>query len=212
MQKLLILPTILLGLIFFTGCANSSNESTEEDTTVEETANLDDGDAAITGMQDAMKKMEESIKSMNDGEEVEVVDFRELKKLLPERLAGLNRTEHKGAKTGAMGIKVSNAEATYEDGDKKIEIEITDTGGLGIAKMGLAAWTTVEIDSESDDGFERTYRKDGMHYYEKYEASREYYSIKTYAEERLFMDVEAWRVDPDKVKKAVEKMRFSKVL
>ena len=60
----------------------------------------------------------------------------------------MERTKNEGETTGAMGFKVSTAKASFKDGDKRIEIEIIDVGGIGMAAMGMAAWSMAEIDKE----------------------------------------------------------------
>jgi hypothetical protein len=85
-----------------------------------------------------------------------VVDFRELKALLPAELPGLKRTSAKGEKTGTMGMNVSYAEGRYEAGEASIEIKISDNGGVGFLGAMQTAWASQEIDSETDTGFERT--------------------------------------------------------
>ncbi len=99
-----------------------------------------------------------------------VVDFRQLKTFLPEKIGDLKRTSAKGEKTGAMGMTISKAEGMYgaEDGPR-VKVEITDmagTGGLAaFAQLGVAA---MEIDNESDDGYERTTTFAGFKAIEKY--------------------------------------------
>lgn len=86
-----------------------------------------------------------------------VVDFRELKALLPESLDGFKRTNASGEKNTAMGMTIAQAEARYEQGDSSIEINITDNGGMGgLMAFAQAAWASSEIDRETDTGFERT--------------------------------------------------------
>ena len=54
-----------------------------------------------------------------DGEAKEVVNFRDLKSLMPEKMLGMERTDFSGEKAGAFGFNVSKAEAEYRDEDKK---------------------------------------------------------------------------------------------
>lgn len=88
------------------------------------------------------------------------VDHRELKALLPEQLGDLKRTAAKSGKQSTMGITVVNAEGEYE-GPKgaKARVTIIDTSGAGAfgaaAAMGVAA---LDINNETDDGYERTVR------------------------------------------------------
>jgi hypothetical protein len=110
------------------------------------------GDA---GMADFMKAMQAMTAAASNS--APVVDFRELKALLPASLDGFQRTSASGEKNTAMGMTVSQAEGRYEQGDGYIEINITDNGGMGgFMAFAQAAWASSEIDRETDTGFERT--------------------------------------------------------
>ena len=128
------------------------------------------GEAARQGdmgkIGEAMGKMGEAVA---DGTRIEPVDFRTLKELLPEKLAGLRRTGYEGSKTNFMGLASSKASATY-DGDKgaHLDAEIIDVGTLtGVTAMAFA-WVSVDIDKESDDGYERTSTVAGRKAFERY--------------------------------------------
>jgi hypothetical protein len=101
---------------------------------------------------------------------VELVDFRELKTLLPESIGGLKRGEESGEKTAATGIKMSHVQARYSDGGSiRLRLKITDVGSMsGFAGMAGAAWAMVDIDRETDRGYEKTSTVDGRRMYEKW--------------------------------------------
>jgi hypothetical protein len=116
----------------------------------------------------------------------EAVDFRELKALLPEAAAGLARTSHEGQKQTMGEITVSSAEATYEteDGQGRMTVTITDVpAGGGIAMMG-ASWMLMEMERESDTGYERTIKYQGMPAYEKFQRNGD----RTSAEKQVAVD------------------------
>ncbi len=83
------------------------------------------------------------------------VDFRELKKLLPEELLGLPRTSVSGSKSGMMGMKVSMAEADYGKGPRTIHVTIMDAAGTPLG--AAAGWSMLGegYEQETDDGWER---------------------------------------------------------
>jgi hypothetical protein len=54
---------------------------------------------------------------------------------------------------------MSTAEARYGDGQKTIELEVVDTGGVS-GLVGFATWAGAMSEKETDEGFERT-RKEG---------------------------------------------------
>lgn len=98
---------------------------------------------------------------LGGGARVDPLDIALLKPLVPETFAGLPRTSSNAEKTGIGIIMVSKAEATYGDGaEREVRLEITDTGGMS-GLVGLAAWTNVQEERESSDGYSRTQKVDG---------------------------------------------------
>jgi len=148
---------------------------------------------AIKGLQDAVNKIK------TDKDLKEPVNFRSLKKLLPETLAGMPRTDQNGKTTGAMGFKISMAEATYKEGDKKLKVDIVDAGGIGGALMGTAAWSQLEIDEESNDGFKRTIEIDGNKSYQECSNSNSRCQLAMMVAERFVVSLEGRNIDMDKL-------------
>ena len=78
----------------------------------------------------------------------------QLRGIVPERLGGLARSEISVERNAALGIQISQAEATYSDGaGKQIDLEITDLGGT-MGLMALAAWANIEQDRQTSTGYE----------------------------------------------------------
>ncbi len=175
MKKNQMFCLLLIGMVFFaTACGSSDGdagknleeemqENSDDNTTDDQTAGADDLQGALNQMQDAVKKLQEG-----NGEAVEVIDFRKLKEKLPERIGDLKKVSSGGEKTGVMGFKVSQAEAKYEDGDSKMEVSIVDVGGVSMALISMAAWSSLDIDRESDEEIERTTTIEGHKALEKY--------------------------------------------
>jgi hypothetical protein len=98
---------------------------------------------------------------LGGGARVDPIDIALLKPLVPETFAGLPRTSSSAEKTGIGTLMVSKAEATYGDGaNREVRLEITDTGGVS-GLVGLAAWTNVQEERESEDGYSRTQKVGG---------------------------------------------------
>jgi hypothetical protein len=118
--------------------------------------------------------MSDAVEHRTGGETVEPVDFRELKDLLPEAVVGWQRVSHEGERSGAAGFTVSTASALYQPEDRRfttINIELIDTGGLGgLATVGMATWLSMEVDRETDSGYERTREYNGYPAYETFMA------------------------------------------
>ena len=97
-----------------------------------------------------------------DGQPLEAVAPDALRGLLPEKLGNLQRTSVSASRNGAMGMQVSEASAEYAnaDGSGRVKVQITDLAGMS-GMMAMAGAFTVEQSTETDDGFERTYSRDG---------------------------------------------------
>jgi len=87
------------------------------------------------------------------------VEASELKGLLPEETAGLTQTEATSA-TNAVGdgITVVRAEASYGAGDRHVTVTLTDYAEAAGAAGGIpgASWMMIDIQRESDSGYEKT--------------------------------------------------------
>lgn len=94
------------------------------------------------------------------GEGVETVSTELLREMLPKELLGMTRTNLSASKNGAMGIKISSAEAEYSGDDpdayESMTVNISDIGSMqGMARIGLS-WLGAEVYEENEDGFSRT--------------------------------------------------------
>jgi hypothetical protein len=141
---------------------------------------------------------------------VEPVDFRELQVLLPETLGGMKRGEVKGEKVGAMGIKVSNAEATYGGDQTRIRVKIVDTGSMsGFA--GMAAWAMVDIDSENSAGYEKTSNVGGRKTYEKWMKDGKRGELNMIVASRFMIEVRGEGVEMKDLKQAAAALDYKKL-
>ena len=142
-----------------------------------------------------------------------VVDFRDLKALLPAALDGMKRTNASGEKSGAMGMTVAFAEGTYEaDAGGNITIKITDNGGLGgFMAVAQAGWAAQEIDRESDTGFERTttYGKDKAH--EEYDTGSKSGKVEILVAGRFMVEVNGSDVAWEAIQAAAKKVDLAKL-
>ena len=142
---------------------------------------------------------------------VAVVDFRELKSLLPTELPGLKRTSASGEKSGAMGMTISFAEGRYEKDDRSITIKISDFGGTGFATMMAAGWSMSEIDRETDTGFERTTTIAGHKAKEEFNTENKQGTTEILVAGRFLVEVTGDSVTPEAITEAVGKIDLAKL-
>jgi hypothetical protein len=158
--------------------------------------------------------MKEVQKNMEESKKYEVVDFRELKTLLPEAIGNLKRKNAQGEKNSSMGFTISHAKADYstEDGSQNLDIEITDmTGASGLAGMAAWGWAMAEIDKETETGYEKTTKYKGHKAYEKYDNEYQDGSIEVLVSGRYMVSVQGNNVPMEMVKKAITEIDIGKL-
>lgn len=162
---------------------------------------------------DALQAFADKAKDLGNREAVDPIDFRKLKELMPEKIAGLSRTEATGEKSGAMGFTVSTANAKYKgSGDETMDIEIVDTGGIaGVSTMALAGWSMAEIDKETTTGYEKTTKIEGYKAFEKYDNDSKSGELNLLVEDRYVVNVQGDHVSMDQLKDAVKDLDLSKL-
>jgi hypothetical protein len=139
-------------------------------------------------------------------------DFRTLKEVLPESIAGMKRVSSEGSRTNVVGVASSKAEAVYEDGKGgRITCEITDVGSLsGVTAMAFA-WVNVEIDKEGSSGYERTTTVAGRKTYERYGKAERAGELDVIVAGRFIVGIRASGVDMPVFKEAVAKLDLAKL-
>ena len=203
-----IISTLLLSAIFILfGCGKGSNNQPNEE-------QKSDEKTGIKSMDDFVDNMKEVQKSMKEGQKYEVVDFRELKALLPESIGDLKRTNAKGEKSGAMGFTISKAEADYnnEEHSQSIDIEITDLAGAsGFAGVAAWGWAMADIDKETETGYEKTIKYKGHKAYEKYDNEYQNGSIEVLVSGRFMVSVNGNSVPMEIIKNAIDEIDIGKL-
>jgi hypothetical protein len=203
-----IISILLLSVIFiFFGCGKGGDQPNEKQ-------NSESEKTGIKSLDDFVDKAKEVQKSMEEGKKYEVVDFRELKALLPENLGDLKRTNAEGEKSGAMGFTISKAQADYnnEDYSQRIDIEITDiTGASGFAGLAAWGWAMADIDKETENGYEKTTKYKGHKAFEKYNNQDQYGSIEVLVSGRFIVSVNGNNVPMAAIMSAIDQVDIGKL-
>ena len=110
------------------------------------------GDSAAAG-----KAMGEMVGAMA-GAGGTPIPAQDLKVLLPEALGELKRESFEVQGGAAMGMAGSSAKASYANGDKRVQLAITDMGGMaGLA--ALAGWANMTSERETNAEVEKVYKQ-----------------------------------------------------
>lgn len=103
--------------------------------------------------------------------QVESLAPERLKAFVPDELAGLSRSSIAAERNGAMGLQVSQANATYSDeSGREVRLEIVDAGSAK-GLLGLASWAGVEGEKEANGRYEKTFRDDDRLIHEEWDSN-----------------------------------------
>ncbi|SHK13517.1 hypothetical protein [Rhodothermus profundi] len=147
-----------------------------------------------------LEALEQLAQELQGAAAAELTDFRVLKDMLPEAIDGLTRVEASGERTAAMGMRVSQATATYRDGQREVRLTIRDMGSMQHFMGVAAAWLRQEIDRENERGYERTTRYQGYPAYEKFErldGNQMHAQLQVVVRDRYLIEVEGTNVSMD---------------
>jgi hypothetical protein len=142
---------------------------------------------------------------------VAVVDFRELRALLPETIGAFKRTRAGGEKNSAMGMTMSQADGEYASGTSKISIKIMDFGGTGMAGLMAAGWAMSEVDRESDSDFERSTTIRGHKALEKYNTHSKSGDIQILVAGRFMVEIIGYDCSHKDIRAAAEALDLAKL-
>lgn len=143
---------------------------------------------------------------VSGGKDVEPVDFRKLREMLPETLAGMKRVDATGQSGEAMGIKGSSATARYTDAaGASLNVDISDMGSLsGLA--GLASRFDPSMEKETETGYERTSKVNGQIVHERYDRRAKSGEISIILAERFNVAVRGNGVDAATLQGAIKQI------
>jgi hypothetical protein len=201
-NKLVILVLLAFSFIFF-GCGEKKSDSPQNETS--------NGKSDIENFANKMKEVSEGF---TEGKKVNPVDFRELKALLPESIANLKRTNIEGEKVAAMGMNISNANADYSDdqNNQSIDLKITDMGNIaGLSGLAAYGWYMVDIDKETEAGYEKTTTYKGNKAFERYDNQGQYGELNILVAKRFMVEANGNNVSMDQLKTAIDLINISKL-
>ena len=134
----------------------------------------------------------------------------DLKALLPESVGDLARTGIESSSGQAMGFGGSTAKATYANGNRSLELSITDTGGLaGMAAM--AAWANVTMDKEANGRVEKVYKDGAGTVHEEYHTDGSSGEVTTILANGVIVESQGQGLDIASLKKIAASLDLGKI-
>ena len=144
------------------------------------------------------------------------VDYKKLKEVMPAELHGIKRSSNEGQRTALGDFAMSQATAEYQkadagENDPRITIELTDySGATGMAE-GLTAWSKLEIDKDSDSGFERTTKIKNCPAMETYQNDGKSGEIQVWVGGHFLLNVKTTNLSADDFKKLADSLPIEKI-
>ncbi len=142
--------------------------------------------------------------AVGSGGKVESLAPDQIKPFVPDTLQGLKRTQLSVDRSGALGVQISKATATYsDDGQRRLNLQITDTGSLKGLVGFASGWAGVEKDTETDTGYDKTYKSGGQLVHEKWDSRGNSGEYGVVVGDRFAVDVSGSAASIDELKAAV---------
>lgn len=204
--KPVIGATLIIGLI---GCGD--RDAAEELAAASDNAREKVAEALP---QDPPRNIGEAIERVGaaiaDGEQS--IPASELKTLLPDELAGLERVSYEAERAG-IGVKVSKARAEYGEAERRLSLMITDLGAVsGLARMGMELFES-EVDREDESGFERTTTYEGHRSYQRLTRFDEQSlgEIMVFVDDRFTVQLDGQNVEWQQMMEALDEIDFDRL-
>jgi hypothetical protein len=148
--------------------------------------------------------------AVGSGGKVESLPPDQLKPFVPDALEGLKRTQLSVDRSGAMGVQISKATATYaDDAQHRLNLEITDTGSLKGLVGFASGWAGVEQDTETDTGYDKTYKSGGQLVHEKWDTRGNFGEYGVVVGDRYSVKVSGNAASIDELKAAVASVNLA---
>jgi len=162
------------------------------------------GDSAAAG-----KAMGEMMGAITGGTATPIASA-DLKTMLPESVGDLKRTGIEASSGQAMGIAGSSAKATYAAGDRRLDLSITDSGGLaGLATM--AGWANMTMDKETDGKVEKVYKDGARTVHEEYQKDGSHGEVTVVLGNGVIVEANGSKVDAETLKKVLAGLDLGRI-
>jgi len=134
-----------------------------------------------------------------------------LQGFLPEELDGMKRSDFNAQRSGAMGMQISTARATYSDGRiRTLQLEVADTGNMR-GMMAVASAMSPSAEEQSDHGYEKTYTEHGRLVHESWDTQTKSGEFSVVVANRFSVKASGNAQDVDQLKQVVNDVDLDKL-
>ena len=136
---------------------------------------------------------------------------------MPVELSGVKRSEINGEKVALGEMVLSTARAQYVkpeagENDPQVTIEIVDYAAAPEMGNAMTAWQQMEVDRESDTGYEKTTKVKEQPAFETYQNEGKSGQIQIWVSSRFYLNVHTTNLTAEQVKKLAESLPIEKLV
>jgi hypothetical protein len=162
------------------------------------------GDPAATG-----KALSEAMGAIA-GVSGEPIAPQELKALLPETVGDLKRDSIEAQGNQVMGMAGSSAKASYAADSQRVQLSITDIGGMA-GMAALAGWASSTLDRETPDRVEKVYKQGQRTVRERYRKDGSQGEYTVILANGVVIEADGRRIEMPTLKNIVEGLDLAKL-
>ena len=161
----------------------------------------------VAAQQTAMGKL-----ISGDGKTVTVsLSPETLRGFLPDELEGMKRSDFHAERSGALGMQISTANATYSDGRiRTLQMEVADTGNMR-GMMAMASAMTPTTEQQTDHGYQKTYTDHDRLVQESWDTHTKSGEFSVVVAHRFTVKASGNAEDIDELKQAVNALDLDKL-
>ncbi len=160
------------------------------------------GDVQLSKLQQAAKAFTDSATNAANGNAAPPVAAETLKAMLPDSVAGLDRTGLTSAGGQIGGFGGRTAQATYGGNGRQVTLTIADLGVVG-ALAGMTGALGITGDSETPNSYSKLTQQDGRTIAEEYDRTTRHGSYGVLVANRFLIHAEGDGVKIDELRAAV---------
>lgn len=144
------------------------------------------------------------------------VDFHAMQTLLPDKAAGVARSDLGGDNSTVGDMQIANANADYakpdSDGsDAHASITISDYGAAPQLMAAMTAWRFVPINIQGNDGYQRTAPFNGYPAFESYTKDGDSRTMIVLVADRFLVNVSTYHVAEAEFQKLIKELPLEKL-
>jgi hypothetical protein len=143
---------------------------------------------------------------------VPAVDWNVLEGLIPKTAAGMPRTNQPEDRSGLGDLGFSHALGIYEKGDRRVEVQILDSGGKKLILSTVAAWYAAEnVEETSSTSMEKTTTIQGFTAIERMDKKENTAEVSVVLKDRFIVMVVGQNIALTELRKVVDAMDLKKI-